>query len=704
MKMDRKRSHMTETILNLTLKIIHLLTGKDYVAEKECCVCAASSSSRPSVSGGQTRTQSPITEPPPHSLIHERDKEQKILELTNKIIQLLTGEVPIRCQDVTIYLSMEEWEYVEGHKDLYEDVLENYCPNTSLGLHQVEDPSRVFCTSDSLLECTCEDDSAIAVSPASGANTTSLLKNMNEEFANAPKDNTRSPPTRTLDKSVSCGGVTLTDTDTNKPTDRRRYTSTPVKEATVSCDGGNLTDSTIYTPPDQKQYISTPIKEKSVLRKRDSKYIRTPTDNPPYTPVPVNEELMQYEEGPITGTGSYTPADCRQTQCTITGEPYNWTANAKAKYNAVLEKSKSNINRPYNKTGYLCLDTPQSTDKTYVCSKCGQQFTSESELTKHQTVHMQPGSFICPEYGKSVTARPNLVPPPESQLAAKSVPHDNRRMPSSHKSVPSSRETADKPFKCQQCGEGFISKFELVTHRVVHIRRPYACPDCGRRFFSRTGLATHQKTHTGQKLFVCPTCRKSFITKAHLLLHQEIHDGRKSDACSENGTFVGDDPSVGKGQGVNTEEKSFSCPECGEQFYSSEHFLQHQSRHFSNSPFICSDCGKCFRRKAGLAKHKRVIHQGDVMFNCFGCGKGFACKSELVRHVTVHTGEKPFSCAVCRKCFSFKSALVRHQRIHNGDRPHSCVECGKGFSCNSDLLRHQSVHQRSFSGNLQYVP
>ncbi|KAG9466757.1 hypothetical protein GDO78_016172 [Eleutherodactylus coqui] len=107
-------------ILSLTLQIIYLLTGENYGPVKKSSkhmkpIC------KPHMSTSWSRTKTTVMEPSLHS--PERENEQQILELTNKIIELLTGEVPIRCQDVTVYLSMEEWEYVESQKDLYKELM-----------------------------------------------------------------------------------------------------------------------------------------------------------------------------------------------------------------------------------------------------------------------------------------------------------------------------------------------------------------------------------------------------------------------------------------------------------------------------------------------------------------------------------------------------------------------------------------------------
>ncbi|XP_073522161.1 gastrula zinc finger protein XlCGF66.1-like [Phyllobates terribilis] len=120
----------TRRLLHFTLEIISLLSGEDYTIVRKTPGEGVTPIIHLQESGG--RSPDPITQPPPHLPIHERRKKKKILVLSNKMIELLSGEVPIRCQDVAVYLSMEEWEYLEGHQDRYQEVMmEELRPLTS---------------------------------------------------------------------------------------------------------------------------------------------------------------------------------------------------------------------------------------------------------------------------------------------------------------------------------------------------------------------------------------------------------------------------------------------------------------------------------------------------------------------------------------------------------------------------------------------
>ncbi|XP_044154445.1 uncharacterized protein LOC122941349 isoform X2 [Bufo gargarizans] len=123
MKMAKNKNHITKIILNLTLEIIYMLTGEEYTVVKKTSSECLIHSSCPCLSEEWNKTQSPMVESSSDSVIHDKNNDQRILALTNKIVYLLTGEVPIRCQDVTVYFSMEEWEYLEGHQDVYKDIM-----------------------------------------------------------------------------------------------------------------------------------------------------------------------------------------------------------------------------------------------------------------------------------------------------------------------------------------------------------------------------------------------------------------------------------------------------------------------------------------------------------------------------------------------------------------------------------------------------
>ncbi|XP_040176942.1 uncharacterized protein LOC120909273 isoform X3 [Rana temporaria] len=109
-RITEDKNNLTKRLLHLAIQLLCLQTEERYVILKKFGP----------LNNRVSRSRSSIMECPPPSLIPEN---KKILEATNKIIELLTGEVPIRYQDLTVYFSMEEWEYIEEHEDLFTDVL-----------------------------------------------------------------------------------------------------------------------------------------------------------------------------------------------------------------------------------------------------------------------------------------------------------------------------------------------------------------------------------------------------------------------------------------------------------------------------------------------------------------------------------------------------------------------------------------------------
>ncbi|XP_077112009.1 uncharacterized protein LOC143767501 [Ranitomeya variabilis] len=437
--MDRDRDKMAERILHLTLEILFRLTGENYTVVKK----TSSDHCQAPVFEGFGRHLSPITGPSPHPLIHEDINDQKILELTYKMIELLTGEVPIRCQDVAVYFSMEEWEYLEGHKDLYKDVM-------------MEVPQPL----------TSPDLSRKRTTPE-GCPHPLLPQDFKQEDPNVPQDHQGEDMTHinTIETYVIgdelCKEAIPTD---NGPDDCSRTEGHLIasifksdyldikqdifdEHVIVPAAPSTLHSKDLSTDP-FKKFLSSNSSQ-SVKKNKRRKRGKT------QSAVEVKKPSSSSELGRGFSLKTYFVTHKKMHR----GEkPFSCSECEKSfnRKSVLLRHERVHI----RKKPFLCLD-------------CGNCFNRKSSLVRHQRIHTGEKPFLCPECGKYFRQKSYLL--------------DHVRT-----------HTGEKPFSCPECGKCFNRKSILVIHQRSHTgEKPYLCSKCGKCFSQKSNLVTHQKTHPG---------------------------------------------------------------------------------------------------------------------------------------------------------------------------------------------------------------
>ncbi|XP_073518095.1 uncharacterized protein [Phyllobates terribilis] len=438
MDMDRDKMEMVERILHLTLEILFRLTGERL-----------------------------ITGPPPHPLIHE-DINDQILELAYKMIELLTGEVHIRCQDFAVYFSMEEWEYLEGHKDLYRNILLEVPQSlTSPDLSSKRTTPERCPRHLRLQDYKQEDPNVPQGENLTHINTTETYVRGDERCKEEiptydyPDDSTKRSDGQEIFKSDDLEipqdtiEVNVITPDIPSSLHSKHQSSDPMKQV--------LSSDSLPTTKENQNKIS--IKKRTAPKAKKS-FSRSENGNS----FTLEKSILKHQK--------IHTADNRFF-CSKCGKYFN------------------------QKSVFVDHQRTHTGEKPFSCSECGKCFNRKCHLDNHQRTHTGEKPFSCSECGKCFNQKSGLI---------------------NHQRT----HTGEKPFSCSECGKCFNQKSVLVTHQRTHTgEKPFSCSECGKCFNHKSALVKHQRTHTGEKPFSCSDCGKCFNQTSNLIRHQRTHTGEK---------------------------------------------------------------------------------------------------------------------------------------------------------------------------------
>ncbi|KAM3912488.1 oocyte zinc finger protein XlCOF7.1-like [Leptodactylus fuscus] len=413
--MIKMKKQMAEKILNHALGIIYLLTGEEYVIVKKNS---------------------------PHSPMH-----------------LLPGQIPVKCGDISIYFSMEEWDYIEEHKDHYQNmVLEE-----GISLDRCSGPFKnsfniVFLGEEKLSEKEMADVSVSKETAADGSGNRSLA----EESQRSSQD-----------------GAIVDDT------------SIPHGNSSIAssvCDLGSHSSSCpqweceMWTVNDN--IISKDLtKKKSPTQKKKQKNSVTGTQKE------------------VTVNGAKIPKSAHL--CEHCGQCFvdrSHLVGHKRRHMGEKSFICNECDKQFaHKSHLLSHQRSHTGDTCYWCGDCGIFYTYKSQLIAHQRTHREDLFYRCDVCDQKFDFRCLLLV--HQQIHTGLKPHQchecgERFTYRSGLVVHERTHTGEKPHRCKDCGEHFSDGYSLITHQKVH--RPEAahkCPDCGKQFEYRASLIVHQRTH-----------------------------------------------------------------------------------------------------------------------------------------------------------------------------------------------------------------
>ncbi|XP_066917719.1 uncharacterized protein [Clytia hemisphaerica] len=180
---------------------------------------------------------------------------------------------------------------------------------------------------------------------------------------------------------------------------------------------------------------------------------------------------------------------------------------------------------PFDPVSMTSQDSKDSTD-----SNISKQSESVRSPDTQPPATQSPATMSSPKAKTTETARPPQpllegAPPGEHKLSCKICKQSFPTKSTLYKHL-RGHSSDEKPFKCNECGQGFTLSSNLRQHRIIHRGyKPFQCEYCGKKFMRSNVYKQHRRIHTGEQMHKCDLCPSEFLQKYALVKHlKKVHN------------------------------------------------------------------------------------------------------------------------------------------------------------------------------------